>query len=82
MESPWLIAKSLVLDPERKNPFSTSRHIFCRKCLKEIKEDSLDNVFKISFGITIDDVFFPEKRIYYYHVDCMKKKHKKSKKTK
>ncbi len=76
MESTYLIDKSLVLDPERKNPFSTSSHLFCRRCLKEIKDEDLNRVFKISFGITIDDVFFPEKRKYYYHVDCIGKKKK------
>ena len=77
MESTLLIGKSLVLDPERKNPFSNSTSIFCRGCLNEIKAEDLEKAFKISFGITIDDVFFPEKRIYYYHIDCLQGRHKK-----
>ncbi|MFX1274675.1 MAG: hypothetical protein ACFFBP_17890 [Promethearchaeota archaeon] len=76
MEMSYLIDKSLVLDPERRNPFSKTRNIFCRGCLKQIKEEDLDKVFKISFGMAIDDVFFPEKRKYYYHINCMQKKRK------
>ena len=66
------INESLVLDPERKNPFSEDRNIFCRKCLKPIGDDNIANkAFKISCGIVVGDVFFPEKRSYYYHEDCL-----------
>lgn len=64
------IHESLVLDPERRNPFSEDRNIFCRKCLKPIN-DEINKVFKISCGIVVDDIFFPEKRSFYYHEECL-----------
>ena len=68
------IKKSVVLDPERRNPFSPERKIICRKCKKPISEENLANAVKVSAGVTVDDTFFPEKRTYYYHKDCYEEK--------
>lgn len=64
------IKKTLVLDPERKNPFDPERKISCRKCKKIFTEEELKSAIVVSAGMSVEDTFFPEKRSYYYHKDC------------
>ena len=64
----------MVLDPERRNPFSPERNITCRKCKEPIKEEDLNDAVKVSAGVSVDDTFFPEKRAYYYHKECYEEK--------
>ncbi|MFX1237138.1 MAG: hypothetical protein ACFFAS_13210 [Promethearchaeota archaeon] len=69
-----LIVKTKVLDPVKNNPFNTSSINFCRRCLQVINETELDEVFKITYGLAVGDVFFPEKRVYLYHKECLSSK--------
>ncbi|MFX1397990.1 MAG: hypothetical protein ACFFAS_13215 [Promethearchaeota archaeon] len=71
------IKKTLVLDPERRNPFDPERKIPCRACKKILTEEELKNAVVVSAGMSVEDTFFPEKRRYYYHKKCYDKKHEK-----
>lgn len=65
------IVKTKILDPEESNPYGTSTIVFCRKCMQRIRNNELDDVFKITFGMAVGDVFFPEKRTYHFHKECL-----------
>lgn len=67
------IRKSIVLDPERRNPFEANRNIICMRCKEQISEEALVEAFKINAGMSVDDTFFPERKSHYYHKECYNK---------
>ncbi|MFX1274676.1 MAG: hypothetical protein ACFFBP_17895 [Promethearchaeota archaeon] len=66
------IKKTVILDPEKENPFTPKKTINCRACKKPISKQELNDAIRVNAGMSVDDAFFPEKRTYYYHKNCYK----------